>query len=281
MTQGTKTFSVSFYRGHIGPDDRDGQSFATLVSSLELNDELLSPQETFGIVILDVRDGLLFGELKSYREDAPHIGKPHGDEREVEMGDDEYVIEKTFFVLSIEYCVMAFMGTANFRSPRQVAAILEHNLNDTVCHFSQVLQHNATRRLMSGGQEIKSVDCMIALPSARLQEPSDHWSQSALALADGASGRLRFTVSANMRGSDRHPIEQSLLGKIVTGVQTGILSKAKATTADGEPIDLINDRLTDRVSPIMNGKYPSTRSVYEELSQLFRQHSETLENYRP
>ena len=276
----TKEYTAKLYRGHHGPDDNLGSAFAEFLSTLDGCEHLCS-DERYGFQIISIDNGFIFGTVKTYREDTPHIGKPAGDERPVDMGIDEYIIEKAFFLYSRSYNIMALQMSDMYRSPNKIAKVLNHAQSSKAIYFSSIVSEDALRRIAENKHEIKRFECSIALPAARNSIPADDWSKAALTLAEGAPCRLVFTLSGSARGTAKEPLEPSAVERIIQGATKGFLDKAKATTMDGEPIDLLSDRLSGKIYPALAGKHPMPESVKNELIRIFDDNKTALESYKP
>jgi len=276
----TKDFTVHFYRGHIGPADNDGTGFKTKLLTLASGNELLDEAKKHGLRLAGTTGSYLFIELKKYRDEAPHIGKPSGGEREIVMAADEHVIEKAYGLYCTTLNILCLQLTNHFRSPGEIANIFSRRGTLTT-HFSSILNTDPTGRLTQKQHDIKSIECSVVLPSGRAQSPSDDWSKAALVLSDGAPGRLHFTITGDMRGTTKHPLAPSTVQKVLRGAADGFLAKAKAIPSTGEAIDLLNDRLSDKISPTMSGKYPMSGSVQSELISAFADNAAALNVYKP
>jgi hypothetical protein len=277
MVKSTKEFKANFYQCFSHIDDTDGKKFSAIIASI--NKEWLSSNDTYGCNIIEKGSDYFFGELKKYRDDPPHIGKPNETEREIDLEADEHVIEKSYFVYMPKYKVVLLQMTDTFRSPKYFMDTINANVESGTCFAAHMLDENAAQRAAQNQYEVTKVECAIAIPQASRSTPKDQWGQAAVILSDNAAGNLQFTITGNMRGSVKSPIEPSLLKKVIDGAKSGFLSKAKIVPYDGEPIDLLNEKLRTTISPSMAGRYPLQGSIKDELIRAIKEYSSVLESY--
>lgn len=277
----TKNYLVNFYRCHCGPNDPLGHDFKAILSGLSNKTEYLDKSKRAGIQVTSIDNDRFFGVIKTYRSDAPHVGTPAGSERPIKMNDNEQVIEKSYFLYCGTYNISAVLISNHCRSPQTLINCLNNQNPPASLSYSHIVTGTALQRLLDNESAIKSFECAVILPTARDGAPGDNWSKSALALAEGAPGRLVFKLEGNMRGTIKEPLEPSAIQRIREGVTSGFLSKAKAVTIDDQPIDLIKDRVSARIKPIMSGRYPSPGSVRDELHRAFDELQDVLQSYKP
>lgn len=112
-------------------------------------------------------DGNLFCLEKHRKSGLPTIGKLTDDEeRQIELGDDETLIEKNFFIVSDQGFIIYQEKKEGFRA-QSLAGYLQKLLGvDGGIRILQILTRDAYERLMSFGY-IKSMDLEFASPSDR------------------------------------------------------------------------------------------------------------------
>jgi hypothetical protein len=273
-----KKLTVNFYQGHEGPDDPRGEKFLAAFVNISVDQEWLDETSDFGVTCLEKDEHFIFGELKYYRDDAPHIGKPKGKEKELQLEDEEHVIEKVFYLYSVKHRILLMQISAYFHSPNRLAEIVGNNCSST-CYFAPLMRDDALQRATANIADSKKIVCAFAIPSAKVLSPSDDWSKAALTLAEGGTGRMEFSITGDMRGTTKEPLKESLVSSVIRGARSGLLDKAKIYTASNEPIDLLSDRLQSKIEVEMNGRYPQKWSVRNELKRTLQSNEQTLDQY--
>lgn len=275
-----KSFTVNFYRLHHGIDDESGSSLSDLLKQNPVGHEVLTINNTIGLKIIERDIDYCFGEIKQYRDEAPHIGIPSGNDRPIQLQNDEHVIEKSYMLYSFAFHSVLLQITAFCRSPQRLCAILNDQRPAHTVFYSNIIQSDALERLMNLQDDIREIECSVTLPSEILDMPSDEWKRAALTLAAGSVGRLRFSLLGKNRGTNKQSLEPSVVRNVIDGVRSGFLASARAQPLDGEVIDLLQDRLSSKIRPTMAGKYPLQESVLSELKRALDENSPDLRQYQ-
>jgi hypothetical protein len=276
-----KNFNVLFYRAHLGNDDTSGQTFLDHFNSICISNEiLLNKNKTASVELISDEDEYLFCALRIYRDDAPHVGSPDGEEREIDMSSDESVIEKTFIYYSKVYKLFALQTSSAFRSPAYFESVLKNNKgsNRGALFCSPIVNSEADKKLSDNQSSIQKFEVVITAPSTKTST-NDDWSNAALIVADGAPGKIAITLQGEYAGTTKHPLPSSTITKIRRSFNANLLSKAVATTTTGEEINLIQNRLRDIIRVDMTGKYPLAGSVLNEFITIFERRATELARY--
>lgn len=279
-----KTFSINFYRPFFGPNDDKGKDFNLYISGVYQKDkELLNQKKYAGLKFLNDDKGYIFGEIRLYRDDAPHIGAPLQSDRQIPFKQGEHVLEKSFFLYSKKLNILALQLTSTIRTPGHFEKVINDSKPKELIHIASIVESSALNRLTSMQSDIKKIECAIARPSTKKNTitPTDNWSKAALILADDAPGRMVFSLTGNMQGTTKNPLDSSTIRHMIDGFKSGLFDSATATSTTGETIDLLSSRLRETIKPSMSGKYPFAGSIKDELIDAFQRQDHELRAYKP
>ncbi len=279
-----KTFSINFYRPFYGPNDDKGKDFKQYLAGVYQKDkELLNQKKSAGLKFLQADPDYIFGEIRLYRDDAPHIGAPLQAERQIPLKQGEHVLEKAFFLYSNKLNIFALQLTASIRSPGYFEKVINDSKPKELVHISSIVESSALARLNNMQSDIRKIECSIARPSTKKNAitPTDHWSKAALVLADDAPGRMVFSLTGNMQGTVKNPLDSGTVRHMIDGFKSGLFDSAKATSTTGETVDLLSSRLRETINPSMTGKYPLAGSIRNELIDAFNRQDHELRAYKP
>ncbi|WP_417511387.1 hypothetical protein [Methylophaga sp.] len=199
----------------------------------------------------------------------PHIGTPKGVDKNIKLNPNEHILEKSFILYSKEYKAFALQSSQTFRGPGCFTDVVNsQGLSENVT-VSVVLEKTTDKKFNKNLSSIAKFVVAVENPSTKKAAANDDWGNDVLSVADGATGRFEIMIKGDMRGTVGHPLPASSIKKIRESISTGMYTKAVATTTTGEDIDIINNRLRAKIHVEMLGKYPSQRSVHDELIRVF------------
>lgn len=278
--QGPKKFKVQFYKGlNVNEADKAPQ-LSDALKALGVGNEWLSESRRNGIRIIDISDDLIFGEIKAYRDDAPHIGKVKEQDEEIQLENGQHIIEKGHFAYSVAHQALLFQVTQFQRSTQVIADVVNYNYPGSVnaFYFAPYVNEDAVARAAENRGNIKEIRCSIWMPAATKVQNPGNWGSNMIAAAAGVPGLFSFKFSGNMYGRSADPVDPSMFDRVREALDRGIFQRAKVVTIDNPdgPIDLLEDRLMDHITVTMLGMYPAWNSMKDELKRVYTEKENEL-----
>ncbi|WP_047552183.1 DUF6731 family protein [Methylotenera sp. G11] len=279
----TKKFKVGFFVGCVGAGGRDGRVSQTL---LDLSQQLQCQSIVSGDVSYQIRELIPFNNGASFRgvfakirtTDIPHIGSTGGEEREIDLDDDEGVIEKNHFLYYRQNELLVYQSNGNGSTVEAFGRYFSDILNHTTV-FNAILKADAMRRMMSADLEPRTIELSVARPTNPDLYPNDDWSSELFGLMAGIDGfKARIKISAEGAGRSRGRLMDRAKRVAAALVNSGNANIARIKMAGVEqPIDLIADRVIAQVSVEMNGRYPVSDEMFRALGEAKNQLAEDLD----
>jgi len=267
-----KSYKVRFYQGLVGKKQKSvAEIFLEASTALDANQAM--PIFDLGDYAYQLREcksinnGAVFkGAFGKLRDDAPHIVKNGGQEKAINLDEDEHLLEKNYFL----YIKAQRLLVYQVNQPGGVASRLAQYLTAytegrSMVTFADVLRPSALTKLLNG--DVRSVDVAFARPK-KLKDiaPATNWNKNMMGMLKGAgAGRIAVKVSTQGAG-------QALLGEIKESVKELLTwdetRRLKIKLTDiAEPIDLIAECIHDTIEVAMDGRYPKPVSVYSSLEK--------------
>jgi hypothetical protein len=279
-----KKFKVRFYVGQVGAAGADGLVSAAL-------DGMASdgcPVTKIGNLNYEIRGLHRFKNGSSFQgvfarfrsDDLPHVGKPGGKERELDIGPEDGLLEKNYFLYFRQHQLLVYQENGNGSAVGRLGEYFTRYFNTTTV-FQPVLQPDATRRLLQNDVEPMSLELSFARPTNANWFPPDDFSKELLALMKSAKApSIRLLMKGSGRGAQRQPLSRKIKRSVVGLLGHGDVKVARLLVDDNEgrhPIDLIADRLTHHIDVEMVGRYPAEHSVFNGLMEAKDEHNGALE----
>jgi hypothetical protein len=275
-----KEYTIHFYSGENGGKGDGLKTMGGALSLIGAGNEWLQKGNRAGLRVDKVSDKYIYGEVKVYRDDAPHVGKVAEADEELVLAENLHVIEKSYFLYSLETETLLLVQTNFTRGPALLDSIIRENTpgSENSFYFSSILNEDGYERLEKQIASIRLLECAIWMPTARMAPAPTLWGKKQMAAAEGSSGRYSFSIGGNLRGSVKYPVEPSAVRNVIEGAKSGLLVKAKAYSIDGtgESIDLLQDRLKATFTIKLNGRYPTWGKMRNALKNAFKQHESEL-----
>lgn len=229
--------------------------------------------------LVSVNNGAVFkGSFGKLRDDAPHIITRAGDEETIDLDDDEYLIEKNYFLYYSRDELMVYQvnrpGSDVSRLGQYLGEVAEEQ--DTIA-LSDILMPDTLATLLRG--DVKSVEVSFARPKKlRNIVPQTNWNQNMMSLLSGAgAGRISVKVSTQSRTQALAGDMKKVIKELLQFSETRGL-KVKFADVD-RPIDLIAECVQDSIEVAMDGKYPKPASIYAALDKARERQKENIEAY--
>lgn len=216
------------------------------------------------------------GVFAKYRPDAlPHVGKPGGDEREIQLHRDEEIIEKNHFLFYARRQVLVFQTHREGCSTRQLGQYLTNIAGGTIA-FAPILQGESLQRLADGNARAKSIEITFARPHEQMM--ADHPLSRSLIrmLADGGGHTAHIKITPPRR---RHlTIDvQDTMARLMDNLDVSLAKVKLESDGVDHCVDLIADRLLDYREVELNGKYPNSQEMFNALRESYDEHKDIID----
>jgi len=281
----TRKFKVGFFVGYVGAGGRDGRVSQIL---LDLSQQQQCPVIASGDVLYQIRELVPFNNGASFRgvfakirtTDIPHIGSTDGEEREIDLEDDEGVLEKNHFLYYRQHELLVYQSNGNGSTVDAFGRYFSDIVNHTTV-FNAILKADAMRRMMRADLEPRTIELSVARPTNPDLYPNDDWSSELFGLMAGIDGfKAHIKISAEGTGRARGRLMDRAKRAAAALVNSGNANIARIKMAGIEqPIDLIADRVIAQVSVEMNGRYPVPDEMFRALGEAKDQSAEDLDAF--
>ena len=213
-TNNTKEVKIGFYHGVTAKSENENISSIGDVLELIENGSLPSPNIPISLAtsreIREVQRSSHFSGFvgvfaKFQHSDIPTIAVPSGEERDIDMSDDEGLLEKLYFLYIPEFDILVcrLTGTAAPLGSYLSAAFAPNFANKAIV-FSPIIQTSAWERLMAEDALIQSFKMKIARPTNPELLPDDPWSKSLLGMFSSSEGAvITVKMAAELRKTTR------------------------------------------------------------------------------
>lgn len=281
-----KEYAIDFFTSQVGADGTELLSdwFRKLI------DLPRAPVKTYSDVTYELREynandtaTIFWGVFAKYRaDDLPHAGSPGGDERELDLAEEEGLIEKNYFRYYRKNELLLFQRNRNASTSGQFARYLSGS-SDGIVVFNPVLQPEPTRRLLRGEVLPRKLDLSISRPKNPAMYDRNVWARRVIGLLSESGGvRLRVSVTSDARSKveQEHYLDAKIKRAMTAFVDSGDAKIARLIIEEEgleHPIDLIADRIVSWQDVEMNGRYPEMKSMQKALQRAVREHRASLQ----
>lgn len=269
-----KKYTIDFFTSFT-PNGNDFNFHNFLENYLEMG---CCPPEEKASHDLEVRhlrqfdDGVIAGVFAKIRKDQlPHAGRTGQQERELDLEADEGLVEKNHFLAYRDRDLLVMQ--ANRHAGTAIA--LGHYLGSFAGHsvaFDPVLQPDAMEKLMRGDLHPVRVEAGFARPTNPELYPEDNWSEQFMNLLSGAGGSyVKLTINSdNSDNEDTNKLKDVMrhAWRSIKDMPKVRTLKMDMANEDGfvYPIDLIADRLKDKITIDVRGRYPIESHMFTEMA---------------
>lgn len=211
------------------------------------------------------------GKFRKFRtSDLPHVGKPGGEEKELDLDEDAGLIERNFFMFIPSKEVLIWQPNRHASSPKQFATFLSEVTGVKVT-YEPFLQPDAMKRIMGKDLIFKKIRLRVARPTNADYYPPSKWSQRVFDLLAGGGGdSLYLEVALDGRKAEKN---QTQVDKRWRRALREFTKDELATTAEAividegveHPIDLLADRIESPQEIDFPGRYPPSQMMVKAL----------------
>lgn len=210
------------------------------------------------------------GTFVKLRDDAPHVRAANNQERELELQDGDYIIEKCHFLLRERENILVWQTNRSAGGLSRAQEYLSQ-LFDAVVTLPQVMNDAELDRVMAG--QLYEVDFAYARP-AGLPSGSPRWSQDAFDMMSGIdAAHAKFTLRAPRRGSLAQAAKQMV--RQLMAAQGAEKIRVRLTD-ESDPVELFMAPLKDTIRVELLGRYPAAARVFEELEAAYDRQRDSI-----
>ena len=285
MPADQKDITIGFFVANSAQDAQlDLKAFLEQYADIQNGIGPVQPDGRFSYELRDlsVQGGCVQGVFAKFRGDQiPHIGEAGGNEREIEIAENEGLLEKNHFIYRPLDRLLVFEQNGHGSRPARLGRYITEQAGE-VLTFDPVLQGDAVERLMRGEAEMRSMRVSFARPTNPDLFPEDQWTHSLMeqmAIAGGSSVALSITSDSRSNEEEKSKLSARMKGAVTALMRSGYARTVRVKLEeDGieHPIDLMEDRITSVQSVTMAGKYPVRRSIYAALNSAFEEQRDAI-----
>lgn len=201
----------------------------------------------------------IFGRL---RNDAPNVVDKDDRENTLNLSPYDLLIEKVHFIYkpTVDTLIWQVNPTVGFIG--KFEAYLSQLLNQYIL-IKIIAGTSSLNRVING--VVKYYEVKVATPTEKLSKiPA--YNQAAFDIMNDVGGStIKYRVSAGREhlSSKAKKLIEKLAGDDLTE------SLKVKLEGDDEPVDIFLDRISKRVSVNLNGHYPDTKDIYNQLNLAF------------
>lgn len=279
----TKTYQVGFYQGVYGDKDTKEKisTYLTLWAKDDSAPVINIGDYTYRIKQMTDHSGkMLRGIFAKFRhDDLPKIGSS-GDnsEKDIALSDEEGLIEKNHFVFDKSKQLVVYQQNGHGSTINKFAEYFTYAGGETTV-FNPVLQPEAMKRLLQAGNKPKKMHISVAYPSNPELLAGNKFNKNLMKLMTD-SGSLNLNIVMSMGHAKKEYLSMDISKAMTELFDHAVVSIARFDVEDPDgvthPIDLIADRLKGSIIVKMDGRYPDTSEVFQELSKLKIENNEQI-----
>ena len=209
-----------------------------------------------------------FGKL---RDDAPHVVQAGQKEREIDLEEDEFLLEKCHFLYKELDNTIAWQVNRSAGGFTRASDYLSRLL-DQVVLLSTIMNEDDLQRVLNG--DLYEIDFAYARPH-NLTGNAPIWNQHAFNMMNRIdAAHAKFTLRAPRNGSLVGRWAKSMVRQMVDTV--GVEKIRIRLTEESDPVELFMAPLKDTIRVELHGRYAIADMAYEELSAAYDRNQETL-----
>jgi hypothetical protein len=279
-----KTYSVDFYRVRIKQNSNSPLFADTLRDAASTG--FLEMVETAGTadhhqvksIVTFTSDKVfkaVFGKVR--KADIPKQGDEHGNEEELNLKPGYGLVEKNYFMFYRDTNLLVYQRNQNGSHYSKLAQYLSKVLGNTVS-LDPVLTADSYARLMQNDVVPTKIELSLAASSNSELYPED-WTQDMMDLIKGVGGaRAKLTIRADTRRGETLVARAKEAAVILA--RSGLASISRVSVEDNEhPIDLIADRIKEKIEVEIEGRYPDPESIYNALMSAKDRRQDDLDSF--
>lgn len=199
-----------------------------------------------------------FGKL---RNDAPHVVQAGQDERELDLEEDEYLLEKCHFLYKEIDNTFAWQINRTAGGFTRAADYLSRLLQQVVL-LPILMNEDDLQRVLNG--DLYEIDFAYARPH-NLQGNAPIWNQDAFNMMNRIdAAHAKFTLRAPRTGHLVGRFAKDMVRQMRDAL--GVEKIRVRLTEESDPIELFMAPLKDTITVELRGRYAIADRVYEELS---------------
>ena len=204
------------------------------------------------------------GVFARLRLDAPHIVNAQNEEREIDLDVGERILDKCCFIYHEDTNVLIWQVQRNTAGLTKLENYTSELLS-AVVFFPQVMNDSDMDKVLSGS--LYEIDFVYDRPTERDNSAPTWNKQTFDTMSDIHAAHAKFLFRA-----PRSSILTQQAKKMVKGLlgANGVEKIKVRLTDESEPIELFMAPLKDKITVQLNGSYPSSKEVFQELETSYQ-----------
>ncbi len=226
------------------------------------------------------------GVVGKYRKSIlPHAAVPGGNERELDLREDEQLIEKAYFKYFSDNSLLILQRNRFALNSHIFGQYL--SLNGYTTSLNPIIEAADLHRLIRNEVNLRALDIVIARPTNQnMFVGIEHdFNNSIIASLNSSNAAV---IHLNLRGNgksddpEKRYLSLNLKRAIIELKNRFNLKKADVLLEEGglaHPLDLVADRLSHSTLIEMVGKYPLASDMWAALRESREEKEQELQNY--
>ncbi|KEI70320.1 DUF6731 family protein [Endozoicomonas elysicola] len=276
----TKKFYFDFYQCDVRSSNQlptmsmEGilSHFKSLFDGLETNTVRKVAGREIELRSIEITDYGYRGTVGKYRKaNLPHAAVPGGEEREIDLNENEHLLEKAYFKYFSDYSLIIFQRNRYAISSDYFSHYL--SINGYNVSLNPIIEPADLQRLMDDEVQLRAATLTIARPTnPALFENVEHDFNNTIIQSLNSSNAA--TVNLILRGDghsgdpEKRYLDSSLKRAFLELKNKFDVKKADLVLEDGgisHPLDLVTDRLVFDKDITISGRYPSSSDMWSAI----------------
>lgn len=262
-----RRYQVRFTRSSIGAE----QPATTLATKFQLfldTHGAHAPTQNIDGYDWQIRDLHKYGTVwrgvfARLRHDAPHILDSADQELELALEEGDRILDKVFFLYYTDPNVLVWQYDKNVTGLSRFQHYLYNSLREAV-ELPLIIDRQALDNILN--RNIYELQFTYDRPPATQARAA--WEQSAFDMMSSIHGAIGKFVIRGERQASLGGHVRSMLRSMVNSTHMKSI-RVKFTDEPSELVDLLLAPIKDHIVVPLQGRYPVTARVYEELAEAF------------
>lgn len=226
------------------------------------------------------------GVVGKYRQtDLPHAAVPGGQERELDLQENESLLEKSFFKYFSDYSILIMQRNRLAINSEIFGNFLSMDGYSTV--LNPIIEPADMQRLMRNQVSVKSLKLTVARPTnPQLFDNIEHDFSNSIIASLNSTNAANINIVVRGDGRSDDPGKRFLDPSIKRAIME-IRSRFEIKKADllleengvAHPLDLVADRLMTHGEVEMLGRYPSPSGMWGAILEAREEKNAELVSY--
>ncbi len=275
MAKVEKKYWIDCYQGTIGEPIEKRNIYSELLAFAG-DKKHLGIKEINGhnieVYLHSITDEYLIGEIRKYREEFLTVANTKDKtEKELELETNESLMEYNQFILYKQHNMMLFQLKREACNATQLGKYFQALLYNDLVAFYKVLKKDVYEKLMNGHKLYKDFEYTVRRPyNLDAYHHDDIWTKSILNhfAADAETNTLTIRTSIGQEGTKKGKFYNNY--QAIKSVMNFNPSKAKVTGEDNDVIDLVAQRIRERISVNADSLGDYRAQIHHKIKQVWK-----------